>query len=106
MQKFPLTGIRVVEVGSGDALGYCGKLFSDFGAEVIKIEPPGGDPLRRAAPFADVGDGAQESGVFAWLNTNKASVVADLHDADEVARASWIDWRGVGPDRWGPDSGM
>lgn len=27
-------------------------------------------------------------------------------DADEVARASWIDWRGVGPDRWGPDSGM
>ncbi|MGO4716341.1 CoA transferase [Bradyrhizobium sp. 2TAF24] len=86
MQQFPLTGIRVVEVGSGDALGYCGKLFSDFGAEVIKIEPPGGDAMRRAAPLVDAGDGSRESGVFAWLNTNKASVIADLGNADDVAR--------------------
>jgi len=35
--------LRVVEIGSGDALCYCGKLFADFGAEVIKVEPPGGD---------------------------------------------------------------
>jgi crotonobetainyl-CoA:carnitine CoA-transferase CaiB-like acyl-CoA transferase len=85
MQQFPLAGIRVVELGSSDALAYCGKLFADFGAEVIKIEPPGGDPLRRAAPLVDAGDGL-ESGVFAWLNTNKLSVTADLAAPDGVAR--------------------
>jgi crotonobetainyl-CoA:carnitine CoA-transferase CaiB-like acyl-CoA transferase len=86
MQQFPLAGIRVVEIGSGDAVGYCGKLFADFGAEVIKLEPPGGDAGRRAAPLVDAGDGNLQSGVFAWLNTNKLSVTADLGVAVDVAR--------------------
>jgi crotonobetainyl-CoA:carnitine CoA-transferase CaiB-like acyl-CoA transferase len=73
----PLSHLRVVELGSGDTLGYCGKLFSDFGAEVIKIEPQGGDPGRRIAPLVDAGGGQQESLAFAWLNTNKKSVTAD-----------------------------
>lgn len=85
MQQFPLTGIRVVEIGSGDALDYCGKLFSDFGAEVIKVEPPGGDPGRRLAPLVDAGGGRQEGGTFAWLNTNKHSITADLNIAEDVA---------------------
>ena len=85
MSEFPLSDLRVVEIGSGDQLGYCGKLFSDFGAEVIKIEPPGGDPMRRHAPLVDVGNGTSEGGVFAWLNTNKHSVIADLDDASDVA---------------------
>ncbi|HEY4204908.1 MAG TPA: CoA transferase, partial [Xanthobacteraceae bacterium] len=51
MPGLPLSELRVVEIGSGDALAYCGKLFSDFGAEVIKVEPPGGDPMRRIAPL-------------------------------------------------------
>ncbi len=87
MQNFPLSGLRVVEIGSGDALAYCGKLFSDFGAEVIKIEPPGGDPARRTAPLAETGDGHAESGTFAWLNTNKKSIVANLGldtDAEKI----------------------
>jgi len=75
-----------VEIGSGETLGYCGKLFADFGAEVIKVEPPGGDPMRRVAPLADAGDGRRESLLFAWLNTNKRSITADLDKADDIAR--------------------
>ena len=77
MSDSPLSKFRVVEIGTGDTLGYCGKLFSDFGADVIKIEPPGGDLARRIPPLADVGGGERESITFAWLNTNKKSIIAD-----------------------------
>jgi len=43
----PLAGIRVIELGSFVAGPHCGTLLSYFGAEVIKIEPPGGDQLRQ-----------------------------------------------------------
>ncbi|MEL0224974.1 MAG: CoA transferase, partial [Gammaproteobacteria bacterium] len=44
----PLTGVRVIEMGSLIAGPYAGALLAQFGAEVIKIEPPGiGDPLRK-----------------------------------------------------------
>ncbi|WP_428488156.1 CoA transferase [Rhodopila sp.] len=66
----PLSGFRVLQTGSGIALDYCGKLFSDFGADVVKLEPPNGDPLRWFPPVLEGG----ESGLFAWLNTNKRSV--------------------------------
>ncbi|NOG69023.1 CoA transferase [Roseicella sp. DB1501] len=69
----PLVHLRVVERGSGVALAYAGKLFSDFGAQVIKLEPPGGDPLRREPPLVGTAEGPQ-SALFAWLNTNKRSV--------------------------------
>jgi crotonobetainyl-CoA:carnitine CoA-transferase CaiB-like acyl-CoA transferase len=86
MPHLPLSDLRVVEIGSGDTLDYCGKLFSDFGAEVIKIEPSGGDPARHYPPLVDVADNKRESGYFAWLNTNKRSVTADLDNADDVSR--------------------
>jgi crotonobetainyl-CoA:carnitine CoA-transferase CaiB-like acyl-CoA transferase len=66
----PLSRFRVLQVGSGIALDYCGKLFSDFGADVIRLEPPGGDPMRFFPPVLEGG----QSGLFAWLNTNKRSV--------------------------------
>ena len=77
MPDLPLSKFRVVELGTGATVGYCGKLFADFGAEVIKIEPPGGDPGRHVLPTIDAGDGTQESLHFAWLNTNKASIIVD-----------------------------
>ena len=66
----PLSSYRVLQIGSGVGLDYCGKLFADFGADVIKLEPAGGDPMRTFPPIVENG----ESGLFAWLNTNKRSV--------------------------------
>ncbi len=77
MSDLPLSKFRVVEIGTGDTLGYCGKLFSDFGADVIKIEPPSGDPARRISPTVDVGGEERENITFAWLSTNKKSIIAD-----------------------------
>ncbi|MDP7533393.1 MAG: CoA transferase, partial [SAR202 cluster bacterium] len=57
---------------------YAGKLFADLGADVIKIEPPGGDSTRAMAPFAgDVPD-AETSLVFLNYNSNKRSAIVDL----------------------------
>ncbi len=43
----PLAGIRVLDIGGTIATGYCGKLFSDHGADVVDVEPPEGAPTRR-----------------------------------------------------------
>ncbi|MDH1704234.1 CoA transferase, partial [Comamonas terrigena] len=77
MAQLALKGLRVLEVGGGAAVAYAGKLFADFGAEVIKVEPPQGDAWRRMPPLVAAQDGmAPESALFAWLNTNKRSVAA------------------------------
>lgn len=81
----PFEGIRVIEVGAGTALSFCGKLFADFGAQVIKVEPPGGDQARHEEPLVDIG-GRKESAYFGWLNTNKLSVTANLQDEADQAR--------------------
>lgn len=83
--KSPLAGVRVAEFGGGRALAYCGKLFADFGAEVVKVEPPGGDPDRQLPPLVDAGGGRMESALFAWMNTNKASVTVAAGDAARLA---------------------
>ncbi|MFG1466484.1 CoA transferase [Xanthobacter sp. DSM 24535] len=77
-----LGNCRVVELGTGQTLAYAGKLFADFGADVVKIEAPGGDPARREAPLVDTGNGVMQGALFAWLNTNKSSLVADLSQED------------------------
>ena len=51
----PLAGIRVVELGSFVAGPHCGTLLSYFGAEVIKVEPPGGDQLQKLRVVDDSG---------------------------------------------------
>lgn len=76
-----LTGIRVIELAETVAGEYCGKLLADFGAEVIKVEAPGrGSPTRAMAPI--LAEGREGSALFAYLNTNKRSVVLD--DADRL----------------------
>jgi len=81
----PLEGIRVVELAQGIAGPYAGKLFADFGADVVKVEPPGGDRARHAGPFPATGPDPEQSALFLHLNTNKRSVVATA-DSDLVDR--------------------
>src|SRR4030095_5632979 len=59
----------------------CGRMLADLGMEVIKIEPPGGDPVRNLAPFITAANGAKLSTPFAHLNAGKHSKVIDL-DSD------------------------
>jgi crotonobetainyl-CoA:carnitine CoA-transferase CaiB-like acyl-CoA transferase len=76
-----IAGLRVVELGGDVAAAYCTRLLGDLGADVVKVEPPSGDPLRSWGPFAgDVPD-PNASGLFRALNTNKRSIVASVSDA-------------------------
>ena len=76
--RLPLTGIRVVEFSHMIMGPSCGLILGDLGAEVIKVEPPGGDKTRTM-----IGSGA---GFFRVFNRNKKSVVADLADPGDRAR--------------------
>ncbi|WP_310631221.1 CoA transferase [Paraburkholderia sp.] len=69
----PLQGIRVIDFSRVLAGPLCSALLGDLGAEIIKIEPPGGDDYRAIGPFAQ-----GESGLFSAMNRNKQSVVIDL----------------------------
>ena len=73
-----LHGLRVLDLGPGIAPSFCAKLLADYGAEVIKIEPPGaGDPARRAGPFAGNAPHPEKSIPFLYLNTGKRGVTLD-----------------------------
>ncbi|KQP04480.1 formyl-CoA transferase [Pseudorhodoferax sp. Leaf265] len=82
--QLALRGLRVLEIGTGPALAYTGKLFADFGAEVVKVEAPGGDPWEQMPPLLP--EVAPRSALWAWLHTNKRSVTAD-----PVADAGWME---------------
>jgi CoA:oxalate CoA-transferase len=74
-----LNKLKVVELCSFVAGPYCTKLFADFGAEVIKIEPPGvGDESRKRGPFLHDTPDPELSGLFLYLNTNKLGVTLNL----------------------------
>jgi crotonobetainyl-CoA:carnitine CoA-transferase CaiB-like acyl-CoA transferase len=73
-----LDDLRVIELAEGVAGPYCGKLFADLGADVVKIEPPAGDATRRAGPFAGDTPNPEGGGLFLYLNANKRGVTADL----------------------------
>jgi crotonobetainyl-CoA:carnitine CoA-transferase CaiB-like acyl-CoA transferase len=65
----PFAGLRVLEVSAGIPAAYCGRLFADAGADVVKIEPPGGDPLRGWSA-----SGAGGGALFGFLHAGKRSV--------------------------------
>lgn len=73
----PLAGIRVVEFGNLVAGPYAGMLLADMGADVVKVEPPGGDLARAIGPLRRAGEG-EHSQFFASVNRGKRSVVIDL----------------------------
>lgn len=83
----PLTGLHVVELASEISGPYAGKLFVDLGAEVVKIEPPTGDPLRRWGPFPGAVPDPRRSGLFEYLNAGKRGGTLDLGRPDDLAAA-------------------
>ena len=79
----PLEGVRVVEYAQYVAGPLCGVLLADLGADVVKVEPPGGDGYRHVMPVA--------SGVgryFVPLNRGKRSVVVDLKTSEGLESSS------------------
>ena len=72
-----LGDIRILDL-SGQIGAYCTKLLADLGADVIKIEPPGGDATRHAGPFYHDSGDPEESLLFYNLSTNKRGITLDL----------------------------
>src|SRR5262245_61535080 len=91
----PLAGIRVVDLTEGVAGPFAAKILADYGADVVKVERPGGDPARGLPPFPGDVPHPEKSGLFAYLNSNKRSVVLDpaTPGGREVVRrlAGWAD---------------
>src|SRR5215475_126248 len=91
----PLARFTVLELNDRDmplclrlATSLAAKIAGDLGATVLKIEPPGGDPVRRTPPFLPQG----ESALFQFLNTSKRSLILDLDsDAGRTTLAGVID---------------
>lgn len=76
-----LTNLRVLDMAQGGH-AICGKVFADLGADVIKIEPPGGDASRRIGPFyKDIPDPQKSLFWFAY-NTNKRGITLDIETSD------------------------
>ncbi len=80
-----LSGVRVLELADERA-EYCGKLLAGLGADVIKIEPPGGSPTRRIGPFVDDIPDPEKSLHFWHYDFGKRSVVLDITTADGQAQ--------------------
>ena len=82
MSTLPLVGLKVLEIGHYVAAPFCTRILADLGAEVIKLEPPGGDPFR--------GWGAAKDGNSVWFSIhgrNKLSIELDLKkDRDTVLK--------------------
>src|SRR3954468_11208559 len=88
--------LRVIDFSQGISGAYCTKLLADAWADVVKAEPPGGDPLRRwTASGADLG--GEDGALFRYLCASKRSIVAEVGDAADVA---------VGADILGGDPGV
>ena len=72
-----LEDIRVLELTQVMAGPFCGQVLADMGADVIKVEPPGGDSTRRSLGFRMSGD---DTAAFLAVNRNKRSLALDLKD--------------------------
>jgi crotonobetainyl-CoA:carnitine CoA-transferase CaiB-like acyl-CoA transferase len=77
----PLDGLHVLEIGHYIAAPHCTMMLADQGADVIKVEPPQGEPARAALPMSALGD----SLYFACHNRRKRSVALDLRRPESAA---------------------
>ena len=94
-----LAGRRVLELADESGV-YCGKLLADMGADVIKIERPGGDATRDIPPFLGERPGEDASLFFLYMNTSKRGVTLDIatpegRDLFERLAAVGVDYQQV-----------
>ena len=97
-----LPDVRVIELASGVAVAWCAQLLGQLGAEVIRVEPPGGDAVRLAGPFRGDRPDPEGGGLHRHLNGGKRSVALDLASEEGAALAAGLiagcdlavgDWR-------------
>ena len=86
-RDMPLAGVKVLEFGQFAAGPFTGMLLADWGADVVKIEPIGGEGLRDWPPHVDGPDGSRYSLNFASISRNKRSVTLDLKNPEGIATA-------------------
>lgn len=88
-----LEGVKILELGNMVSAAYATKLMADLGADVIKVEEPGGDLARQRGPFPKNIPDPEQSGLFLALNTNKRSCTIDpRQDPDALRRlVAWAD---------------
>src|SRR3989338_5060889 len=80
-----LGGLKVLDLTTS-TFNYAGKLLAGFGADVVKVEPPAGDEIRRQPPFLHDRPDPELSGRHLHMNTGKRSVVLDLDNPADVER--------------------
>ena len=110
----PLNGVRVLDLSQNIAGSFCARLLADYGADVIKVEPPAGAALRRQGPFHHDDPHPEKSLLFFVLNVNKLGITLNLQasggpellkklaaDADvvvETDKPGYLDSLGIGYD--------
>ncbi len=82
--NLPLSGVRVLDLTTTVFGPYTTQILGDFGADIVKIEAPGGDPVRHVGPAHSPGMGA----LFLGLNRNKRSIELDLK-REQARKALW-----------------
>jgi crotonobetainyl-CoA:carnitine CoA-transferase CaiB-like acyl-CoA transferase len=88
----PLADVRIVDLTQALAGPFCTMILADMGADVVKVEPPGGDGVRVIGPHTEVDHEHHFGGYFASVNRNKRSVMLDLtQDADRERLLRLVD---------------
>ncbi|PSP69400.1 CoA transferase, partial [Halobacteriales archaeon QH_8_67_27] len=80
-----LSDLRVIDLTQVLAGPYCTMLLADMGADVVKVERPGGDLIRSNPPFVDDAEDEAYGGYFQSVNRNKRSLELDLGDSEDRA---------------------
>src|SRR5262249_3637313 len=99
----PLAGVRVLDFGRFIAAPYCAMVLGDLGAEVLRVERPGGEEDRRLGLEAANG----ETFTFAALARGKKGITLDLHRGGDAARAvlgDLVRWADVLIHNFGPEA--
>ena len=91
----PLEGVHLLDLTTGIAGPYATKLLADYGADVVKVERPGGDITRALGPFPGGEPHPEKSGTFLYFNTNKRSVVLDLKGGGVEAMSALVEWADI-----------